>query len=219
MEMKLLETRVKRYKTYRIKIKKESSLLEKKRIDNDEIKIIEKKIIKIDPNLIIKKKLFFPFEVDNIGNQGEYEYINELLILITQIDDVKYSNLISDSSLVEYDLENVPTFDEKGKITNVWLNDDIQYKELTEIQSWISLMENNFPNIENEIKKKLFIFKDVLYKTKSKEIVDDLLKPHVSILKVKINKKPLLIFAFLQYCLFIIGLLVLIFIIIFFVGP
>lgn len=219
MEMKLLETRVKRYKTYRIKIKKESSLLEKKRIDNDEIKIIEKKIIKIDPNLIIKKKLFFPFEADNIGNQGEYEYINELLILITQIDDVKYSNLISDSSLVEYDLENVPTFDEKGKITNVWLNDDIQYKELTEIQSWISLMENNFPNIENEIKKKLFIFKDVLYKTKSKEIVDDLLKPHVSILKVKINKKPLLIFAFLQYCLFIIGLLVLIFIIIFFVGP
>lgn len=215
---KLLETRVKRYKTYRIKIKKESTLLEKKRADNDEMKVIEKKIRKINPNLIIKKKLFFPFELDNISNQGEYDYINELLILITQIEDSKYSNLISDSSLVEYELENIPTFDEKGEITNVWLNDDTPYKELIEIQSWISLMENNFSNIENETKKKLFIFKDVLYKMKSKEIVDLLLKPNITTLKVKINKKYLLLFAFLQYCLFVIGLLVLIFLIIFLVG-
>lgn len=218
MEIKLLETRVRRYKTYRVKIKKEYTLLEKKRIDNDEIKVIEKKIAKINPNLLITKKLFFPFEVDNISNQGEYDYINELLILITQIDDAKYSNLIFDSSLVEYDLENIPTFDEKGEITNVWLNDDEQYKELVEIQSWIFLMENNFSNIENEIKKKLFIFKDVLYKTKSQEIVHRLLKPNVSSLKVKINKKCLLMFAFLQYSLFIIGILVLVFIIIFFIG-
>ncbi|MEG2198630.1 MAG: hypothetical protein RRZ34_02085, partial [Malacoplasma sp.] len=91
MESTLIETRIKRYKLYRVKIKKESNLLEKKRIENDEIKAIEKKLSKIDSSLLIKKNLFSPFEVDNISNQGEYEYINELLILITQLDDEKYS--------------------------------------------------------------------------------------------------------------------------------
>ncbi|MEF9985159.1 MAG: hypothetical protein RSA40_01265 [Malacoplasma sp.] len=219
MESTLIETRIKRYKLYRVKIKKESNLLEKKRIENDEIKAIEKKLSKIDSSLLIKKNLFSPFEVDNISNQGEYEYINELLILITQLDDEKYSKLIHDSMLVEYNLENEPTFDEKGKITNVWLHDDLYYKELLEIKHWVSLMVNNFPNIENEIKRKLFVFKDVLYKTKSKEVVENLLRPNVNLLKVKRNKNSLLIFAFLQYCLFVIALLILVFMIIFFVGP
>ena len=97
-DISLSTTRVKKYKSYRLEIKKDYEAYNKKIEEKDELKLIEKKIKKIDPNLIIKNKEL-DFFMDVIVNEvNDHGYIKEAIYtsnLVNLLDSRKCSHLMN----------------------------------------------------------------------------------------------------------------------------
>lgn len=218
MDFKINETRVKKYKSYRIKIKKEYDVLSKK-IDNDDfIKKIERKISKVFPSLLIDSKDFSPFNFVALSVVDEYAYITELILLVNQIKDNKYSNLLMKIKEKEINLDSNPSFDREGNVTNVWLKNDLKHKELLEIRTWIISISKQIEKIETDLKKKLFSFKDVLYKTQDKKFSQKLLAFKIESIHIKKEKKYLVLLNCLNVFVFFGFLTSIIFLIVYFFG-
>lgn len=183
----LKETRVKKYKSYRIKIKKEFNTFEKNNFDKDTIKTFEKSIKKINPNLVIKqhspKQLFLDVIATETNDHG---YLDEAKTALTKIESRKLNDIIYQSSIYEDKFQKDPTFDKQGNLSLEWLKNDSKFNELKYLQQWNLLMANNNTTIENILKEKIYNFKNSISKSQTQSIVDQILPSDIH--KEKIYK-------------------------------
>ncbi|MCF0217821.1 MAG: hypothetical protein HUJ42_02125 [Malacoplasma sp.] len=210
-----IETRVKKYKQYRNKIKSDYSNFVKKSAKNDVIKKIEKKLAKIDEKLLIKdfeSHLFIDFS-NNFTNDGGH-----VISIKNYLDNSKnnnFSELLAKANSVKNEIDNEPSFDTKGNLSLIWYKQDSKFSELEKIHDWINLMVSEREKIVSNIKENIFLFKDALYKTSNRETVSSILPVVSSFSKVKVNYKNKRIYNFLLYGFFILISLAFLFIILF----
>lgn len=188
MEDKILETRVKRYKQYRLKIKKEYSTFIKNANNKDEVRSIEKQLKKIEPSLLIKRnnKVFVDFNSNWTNDDG---YINEAKTLLMSLKKNKFSELLNQTESLEDHFETDPTFDEGGYPSLIWLSEDPKYPDLLEIKEWLNMVSNNSERIRKSLDEKIYKFKDTLYELNEPSNVQKLLPNKIETIRVKVNRK------------------------------
>ncbi|WPL37042.1 hypothetical protein [Malacoplasma iowae] len=219
-DISLSTTRVKKYKSYRLEIKKDYEAYSKKIEEKDELKLIEKKIKKIDPNLIIKNKEL-DFFMDVIVNEvNDHGYIKEAIYLITSIkNNNKFQEILEKTENLEIDsTTHDPSFDKKGNITSEWLKSSDVYNKLLEIKKWHNFSADNFQQIKLNIQENLFRFKDALYNTQNPNFVKNAFPKKIMTTKLWKNKNNKKVFFVLVTCFLVSMLAVIIFLILFLTG-
>lgn len=218
-DISLSTTRVKKYKSYRLEIKKEYEAYNKKIEEKDELKLIEKKIKKIDPNLIIKNKEL-DFFMDVIVNEvNDHGYIKEAIYLITSIKNNKLQEILEKTETLEMNSTNHdPSFDKKGNITSEWLKSSDVYNKLLEIKKWHDFSADNFQQIKLNIQENLFRFKDALYNTQNPNFVKNAFPKKIVTTKLWKNKNNKKVFFALVTCFLVSMFAVILFLILFLTG-
>lgn len=218
-DISLSTTRVKKYKSYRLEIKKDYEAYNKKIEEKDELKLIEKKIKKIDPNLIIKNKEL-DFFMDVIVNEvNDHGYIKEAIYLITSIKNNKLQEILEKTETLEMNSTNHdPSFDKKGNITSEWLKSSDVYNKLLEIKKWHDFSADNFQQIKLNIQENLFRFKDALYNTQNPNFVKNAFPKKIVTTKLWKNKNNKKVFFVLVTCFLVSMFSVILFLILFLTG-
>lgn len=218
-DISLSTTRVKKYKSYRLEIKKDYEAYNKKIEEKDELKLIEKKIKKIDPNLIIKNKEL-DFFMDVIVNEvNDHGYIKEAIYLITSIKNNKLQEILEKTETLEMNSTNHdPSFDKKGNITSEWLKSSDVYNKLLEIKKWHDFSADNFQQIKLNIQENLFRFKDALYNTQNPNFVKNAFPKKIVTTKLWKNKNNKKVFFALVTCFLVSMFAVILFLILFLTG-
>lgn len=218
-DISLSTTRVKKYKSYRLEIKKDYEAYNKKIEEKDELKLIEKKIKKIDPNLIIKNKEL-DFFMDVIVNEvNDHGYIKEAIYLITSIKNNKLQEILEKTETLEMNSRNHdPSFDKKGNITSEWLKSSDVYNKLLEIKKWHDFSADNFQQIKLNIQENLFRFKDALYNTQNPNFVKNAFPKKIVTTKLWKNKNNKKVFFVLVTCFLVSMFAVILFLILFLTG-
>ena len=218
-DISLSTTRVKKYKSYRLEIKKDYEAYNKKIEEKDELKLIEKKIKKIDPNLIIKNKEL-DFFMDVIVNEvNDHGYIKEAIYLITSIKNNKLQEILEKTETLEMNSTNHdPSFDKKGNITSEWLKSSDVYNKLLEIKKWHDFSADNFQQIKLNIQENLFRFKDALYNTQNPNFVKNAFPKKIVTTKLWKNKNNKTVFFALVTCFLVSMFAVILFLILFLTG-
>lgn len=218
-DISLSTTRVKKYKSYRLEIKKDYEAYNKKIEEKDELKLIEKKIKKIDPNLIIKNKEL-DFFMDVIVNEvNDHGYIKEAIYLITSIKNNKLQEILEKTETLEMNSTNHdPSFDKKGNITAEWLKSSDVYNKLLEIKKWHDFSADNFPQIKLNIQENLFRFKDALYNTQNPNFVKNAFPKKIVTTKLWKNKNNKKVFFVLVTCFLVSMIAVITFLVLFLTG-
>lgn len=218
-DISLSTTRVKKYKSYRLEIKKDYEAYNKKIEEKDELKLIEKKIKKIDPNLIIKNKEL-DFFMDVIVNEvNDHGYIKEAIYLITSIKNNKLQEILDKTETLEMNSTNHdPSFDKKGNITSEWLKSSDVYNKLLEIKKWHDFSADNFQQIKLNIQENLFRFKDALYNTQNPNFVKNAFPKKIVTTKLWKNKNNKKVFFVLVTCFLVSMFAVVLFLILFLTG-
>ena len=218
-DISLSTTRVKKYKSYRLEIKKDYEAYNKKIEEKDELKLIEKKIKKIDPNLIIKNKEL-DFFMDVIVNEvNDHGYIKEAIYLITSIKNNKLQEILEKTETLEMNSTNHdPSFDKKGNITSEWLKSSDVYNKLLEIKKWHDFSADNFQQIKLNIQENLFRFKDALYNTQNPNFVKNAFPKKIVTTKLWKNKNNKKVFFVLVTCFLVSMFAVILFLILFLTG-
>lgn len=218
-DISLSTTRVKKYKSYRLEIKKDYEAYNKKIEEKDELKLIEKKIKKIDPNLIIKNKEL-DFFMDVIVNEvNDHGYIKEAIYLITSIKNNKLQEILEKTETLEMNSTNHdPSFDKKGNITSEWLKSSDVYNKLLEIKKWHDFSADNFQQIKLNIQENLFRFKDALYNTQNPNFVKNAFPKKIVTTKLWKNKNNKKVFFALVTSFLVSMFAVILFLILFLTG-
>lgn len=217
MDKLILETRVKKYKQYRLKIKKEYSAFIKSVNNKDEVKSVEKQIKRIEPSLLIshdKSKIFVDFSSSWTNDDG---YINEAKTLLMSLKKTKFIELLNQTENLQDYFETEPSFDEGGVPSLNWLSDDPKYPELIEIREWLTMVSDNSERIKKSLSEKIFNFKDTLYELSDQDNISKLLPSKIEKIQVKVNKKNKKIYYFLFTLLSLTILLAIIFLILYLV--
>lgn len=193
-----LETRVKKYKQYRRKIKNDYYNFLKKNSKNDEIKKIEKSVSKINKNLIINdfnSKLFLDFSSNWTNDDG---YVVQIKNYLDTAKVNKFNELLSKVDSIKNDIDMEPSFDMKGNLSLVWYKQDPKYYELERIREWIQFMIKEKDQIMKNVKEKIFSFKDAFYRTGDPETMSAIMPSDVMFTKIAgsdKNKKMFLVFV------------------------
>ncbi|MDE5952895.1 MAG: hypothetical protein K2G48_02130, partial [Malacoplasma sp.] len=154
------ETRVKKYKQYRRKIKNDYSNFIRRSSKSDEVKKIEKSISKINKDLLINdfsSKLFVDFTSNWTNDDG---YVVSVKNYLDTAKNNKFNELLSKADSVRNEIDMEPSFDQQGNLSLSWYKQDPKYIELEKIKNWIQLMTQEKDQIVNNVKDKIFSFKD-----------------------------------------------------------
>lgn len=216
LALMLRETRVKKYKSYRIKLKKEHAQLSKND-DIDKLKIIEKKIKKINPKLVIDSNslnnIFLGIVVNETSDHG---YLDEARTSLKKIKCKKLKELLDQQNGANDKFQKDPTFDKKGNLSIDWLKNDSRFNELKNLQEWNNFMIQHNSDIKNILKEKIFNYKNSIYTSNNDKTIKDVLPKNITEKKVFKNSKIKKIFYFIFGIFSINILLLLIFIILLF---
>lgn len=183
------ETRVKRYKQYRRKIKNDYSIFLRKTSKNDDTKKIIKSISKIDKNLVIKEfdsKLFIDFSSNWTNDDG---YVVSIKNYLETAKTNHFRELLSKADSVKNNIDMEPSFDTDGNLSLMWYKKDPKYYELEKIKEWIQFMVREKEQILGNVKDKFFSFKDAFYRTSDPETVVSILPIKSEFKKVERNEK------------------------------
>lgn len=185
----IYETRVKKYKQYRRKIKNDYSIFLRKTSKNDETKKIVKSISKIDKNLIIKEfdsKLFIDFSSNWTNDDG---YVVSIKNYLETAKTNHFRELLSKADSVKNNFDMEPSFDTDGNLSLMWYKKDPKYYELEKIREWIQFMIKEKEQILSNVKDKFFCFKDAFYRTSNPETVVSILPIKSEFKKIEKNVK------------------------------
>ncbi len=214
VEATLKETRVKKYKSYRVRIKKDYNELEKGNAEKDYLNSFEKSIKKINPKLIINqndpKQMFMDIVVNETSAHG---YLDKAKTTLNKIESKKLQDIIFQSSNYEDKFQSDPTFDKEGNLSLDWFKNDSNFTTLKRLQQWNNFMINNKHNIENILKEKSYVFKTSISKSQTESIVNSILPKSIEKKAVYKNVKLKKIFYILFFCFSLIILLIFIFLI------
>ncbi len=183
------ETRVKKYKQYRRKIKNDYSNFIRRSSKSDELKKIEKSISKINKNLLINdfsSKLFVDFTSNWTNDDG---YVVSVKNYLDTAKNNKFNELLSKADSVRNEIDMEPSFDQQGNLSLSWYKQDPKYIELEKIKNWIQLMVDEKDQIINNVKDKIFSFKDAFYRTNDRETISSILPIDQSFSKIQKNDK------------------------------
>lgn len=209
LSLLLRETRVKKYKSYRIKLKKEHAQLSKND-DIDKLKIIEKKIKKINPKLVIDSNslnnIFLGIVVNETSDHG---YLDEAKTSLKKLESKKLKDLLDQQNAAADKFQKDPTFDKKGNLSIDWLKNDSKFNELKDLQEWNNFMIDNNENIKKLLKEKIFNYKNSIYATSNEKTIKEILPKNVIEKKVYKNGKIKKLF-FIIFGIFSINILLLI---------
>lgn len=209
LSLLLRETRVKKYKSYRIKLKKEHAQLSKND-DIDKLKIIEKKIKKINPKLVIDSNslnnIFLGIVVNETSDHG---YLDEAKTSLKKLESKKLKDLLDQQNASADKFQKDPTFDKKGNLSIDWLKNDSKFNELKDLQEWNNFMIDNNENIKKLLKEKIFNYKNSIYATSNDKTIKEILPKNVIEKKVYKNGKIKKLF-FIIFGIFSINILLLI---------
>lgn len=214
VELALKETRVKKYKSYRVKLKKEYNDLKKGNIERDTLDSFEKSIRKINPKLIINQNDPKQMFMDIVVNEtSDYGYIDKAKTTLNKIESRKLQDIILRSSSYGEKFQDDPTFDKEGNISLDWLKNDSNFTTLKQLQQWNNFMIENSRNIENILKEKSYIFKTSISKSQTESVVQSILPKDVKNETIFKNDKIKKLFYILFSCFAIVILLIFIFLI------
>ncbi|MDE5841650.1 MAG: hypothetical protein K2H11_01590, partial [Malacoplasma sp.] len=183
------ETRVKKYKQYRRKIKNDYSNFIRRSSKSDEVKKIEKSISKINKDLLINdfsSKLFVDFTSNWTNDDG---YVVSVKNYLDTAKNNKFNELLSKADSVRNEIDMEPSFDQQGNLSLSWYKQDPKYIELEKIKNWIQLMTQEKDQIINNVKDKIFSFKDAFYRTSDRETISSILPIEQSFSKIEKNDK------------------------------
>ncbi|MDE6894023.1 MAG: hypothetical protein K2J02_01435 [Malacoplasma sp.] len=183
------ETRVKKYKQYRRKIKNDYSNFIRRSSKSDEVKKIEKSISKINKDLLINdfsSKLFVDFTSNWTNDDG---YVVSVKNYLDTAKNNKFNELLSKADSVRNEIDMEPSFDQQGNLSLSWYKQDPKYIELEKIKNWIQLMTQEKDQIVNNVKDKIFSFKDAFYRTSDRETISSILPIEQSFSKIEKNDK------------------------------
>lgn len=209
LSLLLRETRVKKYKSYRIKLKKEHAQLSKND-DIDKLKIIEKKIKKINPKLVIDNnslnKIFLGIVVNETSDHG---YLDEARMSLKKLESKKLKDLLDQQSVSSDKFQKDPTFDKKGNLSIDWLKNDSKFNELKDLQEWNNFMIDHNDDIKKILKEKIYNYKNSIYTSSNEKTIREILPKNIIEKKVYKNRKIKKIF-FTIFVIFSINILLLI---------
>lgn len=209
LSLLLRETRVKKYKSYRIKLKKEHAQFSKND-DIDKLRVIEKKIKKINPKLVIDSNslnnIFLGIVVNETSDHG---YLDEARMSLKKLESKKLKDLLDKQIVASDKFQEDPTFDKKGNLSIEWLKNDSKFNELKDLQEWNNLMIENNGKIQNILKDKIFTYKNSIYTSSNDKTIKEIMPKNVIERKVYKNRKIKKIF-FIIFGIFSINILLII---------
>ncbi|MDE5775023.1 MAG: hypothetical protein K2H51_01670, partial [Malacoplasma sp.] len=156
---------------------------------SDEVKKIEKSISKINKDLLINdfsSKLFVDFTSNWTNDDG---YVVSVKNYLDTAKNNKFNELLSKADSVRNEIDMEPSFDQQGNLSLSWYKQDPKYIELEKIKNWIQLMTQEKDQIINNVKDKIFSFKDAFYRTSDRETISSILPIEQSFSKIEKNDK------------------------------
>lgn len=217
IEINIAETRVKRYKQYRRKIKSDYYNFVKKNSKNDEIKKIEKSIGKINKDLIINdfsSRLFLDFSSNWTNDDG---YVVQIKNYLDIVKVNKFNELLSKVDSIKNDIDMEPSFDMKGNLSLVWYKQDPKYFELERIREWLQFMIKEKEQIISNVKEKIFSFKDAFYRTSDPETIASIMPSNIKFTKIAGSDKNKKMFSIFLWSFFGFAFLSILFLVLFLV--
>ncbi|MGL4647400.1 MAG: hypothetical protein ACRCVI_01605 [Mycoplasmoidaceae bacterium] len=145
-----METRVKKYKSYRKQINKESTILWKKSKSSKELRKLENKLSNINKSLIEVEEVDL-FSVDIVYDDEWQNYLKPLKEIISFYDLHEISKILSLSQEPTKEI-SIANKEDYGKLINSFIESDINYNELMKIREKIQIKNRNQENYKRDIK-------------------------------------------------------------------